>query len=301
MSTNATGQPEACKVCGYSRTHADDCPNHPDADTSQPETVPESPAPDQDDARQPSIEREVTIKHAGPDAPEAALGIRWHGPPAPIMGALARAQGEFSTDLPREGETEYDVEDKRGNWHTVEYNYVTLKTLVDELVPKLADQGIALMQPVSEGPGGGRVVRTILAHESGSMVETTLALPDRDKPQKLASAITYYRRYALAALLGVSAETDDDAQAASTSSDDASSSSTTSRSTGREGDGPVKQTATFTPSSTLTGAQIQRLEKGPWEQADEGHWEAELTPVQVNSWTDILESLGEISYNGGDA
>ena len=54
-------------------------------------------------------------------------------------------------------------------------------------------------------------VETVLLHESGECVRTTLALPARDvTAQALGSLITYLRRYALSALTGVVGDQDDD-------------------------------------------------------------------------------------------
>lgn len=69
------------------------------------------------------------------------------------------------------------------------------------------------------------------------------------------------------------------------------------RTTGRDSDGPVKQTARFIPDVELSDGQEKRLERGPWEKNGDG-WEAELTPVQVNEWASIVEDLGEITFGG---
>jgi hypothetical protein len=62
---------------------------------------------------------------------------------------------------------------------------------------------------------GGSYLETILAHESGEWISGRYPLkPVRaDDPQALGSAMTYARRYTLAAILGIVTE-DDDAEAA---------------------------------------------------------------------------------------
>ena len=58
-------------------------------------------------------------------------------------------------------------------------------------------------------------VETLLVHESGEFVRTTLKLTARDvSAQALGSLVTYLRRYALSALVGVVGDDDDDANAA---------------------------------------------------------------------------------------
>ena len=55
-------------------------------------------------------------------------------------------------------------------------------------------------------------VKTLLIDLDGGSVESSMQLPSIQDPQKIGSAITYYRRYTLQSLLGLQAE-DDDANA----------------------------------------------------------------------------------------
>jgi hypothetical protein len=65
---------------------------------------------------------------------------------------------------------------------------------------------------VSVVDGGASVeIESRLMHTSGQWLASTLTMPVSQRtPQGIGSAITYGRRYGLAALLGVAAETDDD-------------------------------------------------------------------------------------------
>jgi len=57
---------------------------------------------------------------------------------------------------------------------------------------------------------------TIISHESGEYIAETMSVPvSKVDPQGAGSAITYMRRYALAAVVGV-VQADDDGNAAST-------------------------------------------------------------------------------------
>lgn len=92
--------------------------------------------------------------------------------------------------------------------------YFDINTLLEHVEPILQNHNILLLQPVS----GGRV-RTVLidADTDGTgtnAVESCIQLPDLKDPQKLGSAITYYRRYTLQSLLGLQAEDDDGNKAA---------------------------------------------------------------------------------------
>ena len=93
--------------------------------------------------------------------------------------------------------------------------FVTLGTLIAKVRPVLNRHGIAFAQFPSADEHGPTLV-TVLTHEKGEQVQfaAPLILPKND-PQGQGSAITYMRRYALAAALGISAQEDDDGNAAS--------------------------------------------------------------------------------------
>ena len=79
----------------------------------------------------------------------------------------------------------------------------------------LAAQGIAVIQSPARSESGLVTLTTTLAHSSGEwMTSVCSARPSRDDAQGLGSVITYLRRYALAAMVGVTSCEDDDAQAA---------------------------------------------------------------------------------------
>lgn len=92
--------------------------------------------------------------------------------------------------------------------------YAELADVIDAILPALNANGFGLMQPPCFG-GGDVDVETILVHESGGLIRSTLTLkPSKTDPQGVGSAITYARKYALMALAGVAPE-DDDGNAAS--------------------------------------------------------------------------------------
>lgn len=77
----------------------------------------------------------------------------------------------------------------------------------------LTKHGLCVTQ-VLEMQGTTQCLVTILAHSSGQWIRSTLAFPEGQKdPQAIGKVITYYRRYALAAIVGVCPE-DDDAEIA---------------------------------------------------------------------------------------
>ena len=88
--------------------------------------------------------------------------------------------------------------------------YFDINSLIKHVQPLLADNGLLLLQPIKDGCQYSIIIDT----ESGVEVGSQLELPNISDPQKLGSAITYYRRYTLQSLLGLEAE-DDDANLAS--------------------------------------------------------------------------------------
>lgn len=79
----------------------------------------------------------------------------------------------------------------------------------------LTKNGLAIVQAPGLCEGSHMTMTTLLTHASGQWVRETMSVPlPKQDPQGLGSAVTYARRYALAAFVGVSPE-DDDGNAAS--------------------------------------------------------------------------------------
>lgn len=93
--------------------------------------------------------------------------------------------------------------------------YAPLDEILNLVRPTLSKHGLSIVQiPVmSEGMVG---VSTTLLHSSGEWIETLpiLLKLDKQSAQGAGSAITYARRYALSAILGISSEDDDDGNVA---------------------------------------------------------------------------------------
>ena len=89
-------------------------------------------------------------------------------------------------------------------------NYLSLNGLINAVEDVLQNQDLLLLQPL----GNGGVSSIIYDSVSEKRVESFMMLPNIQDPQKLGSAITYFRRYTLQSLLGLQAE-DDDANKAS--------------------------------------------------------------------------------------
>ena len=88
--------------------------------------------------------------------------------------------------------------------------YFDINQLLEHLEPLLQKNGLIVLQPIINK----EVVSKIIEIETGDEICSSLELPPLTDPQKIGSAITYYRRYTLQSLLGIQAE-DDDANKAS--------------------------------------------------------------------------------------
>ncbi len=90
--------------------------------------------------------------------------------------------------------------------------YAPLPDVLNDIRPILSENGISIIQsPVTDG-AGSTGVETMLLHTSGQYILTDpyFLKPVKNDPQTAGGAITYARRYALNAVLGISGEEDDD-------------------------------------------------------------------------------------------
>lgn len=93
--------------------------------------------------------------------------------------------------------------------------YADLSSVWESCRETLAKNGLCVIQGNSIGAEKTLIVETILIHESGQWVQSELALPlSKADPQGVGSAMTYGRRYGLAAIVGIVADADDDGNAA---------------------------------------------------------------------------------------
>ena len=118
-----------------------------------------------------------------------------------LAKALSQAQGQMQSAR-RTSENPY-----------FKSRYADLAQLIDVARKPLADNGLAVAQLVVPDSGCAEV-QTILMHESGEWIASSIRLqPAKPDPQSMGSAITYARRYAYAAILGIASE-DNDAECA---------------------------------------------------------------------------------------
>jgi hypothetical protein len=105
------------------------------------------------------------------------------------------------------------IKSEKGNYS---YQYADLADVIDVYRGPLSDNALAVTQTLRIADGH-MVLVTKLAHESGEFIDSEYPLANYTRPQEQGSAITYARRYAVTALLGIAAEEDDDGKRATDS------------------------------------------------------------------------------------
>ena len=124
-----------------------------------------------------------------------------------LAAALARAQAELKP-VPKTGKNPH-----------LKNEYATLDDIIGAVRGPLGNHGLSFVQLLG-GNGSGVTLRTILLHESGQLLESTVLVDAGEGNrgvnalQALGSAITYMKRYALSAMLGIATDGDTDGEGA---------------------------------------------------------------------------------------
>jgi hypothetical protein len=124
-----------------------------------------------------------------------------------LIAALAKAQAKF--EVPRKTKVA-EIRSEKGKY---QYHYSDLADLIAAVRGPLSENELAFSHCLVAAERG-TMVRAILAHSSGEMLQSEYTLPHYQRPQEFGSALTYARRYTLSSLLGVAADDDDDGEAA---------------------------------------------------------------------------------------
>lgn len=123
---------------------------------------------------------------------------------AELLAELAEVQSELPT-MPK-GSQAYG------------YKYTDLDTITQTVKPILHKHGIGYIQSVGGLAADGMTLTTRIFNKQGQYIEDTAALPaitstKNNAAQTLGMSITYMRRYALCAMLGITSDEDVDANA----------------------------------------------------------------------------------------
>lgn len=119
-----------------------------------------------------------------------------------LFTALAKAQGQIE-NAPKDADNPF-----------FKSRYTTLSAIRSVIRKPLSENGLAIIQTPIDGDNSQMTVITRLCHSSGEWVETSFSFQVAGKNylQAAGSAITYARRYQLAAMLGIASDDDNDAQ-----------------------------------------------------------------------------------------
>src|SRR5690554_6014208 len=114
-----------------------------------------------------------------------------------IAAALAKAQAEISNA---------SKNSKNPHFRSM---YADLAEVLNTVRPVLAAHDITVIQ-APEYENGAVTVETMFAHKSGEWIASSVSAPvSKQDAQGVGSAITYCRRYGLAAMAGIAQEDDD--------------------------------------------------------------------------------------------
>ena len=124
-----------------------------------------------------------------------------------LVKALAKVQGSIKP-AKRDTDVEYTLKSGRRMQRT----YADLTSVWESCRKELSQNNLAVIQTTKD-TNRAVTVLTTLAHESGQWIRGELTLfPGGSDPQSYGSALTYARRYALAAIVGIATGEDDDAE-----------------------------------------------------------------------------------------
>lgn len=122
---------------------------------------------------------------------------------------MAKARGEFPP-IPRNKTAKVKTKDGGG----YEFHYADLADIMEAIKEILAKNELFVTHPVVIR-GDKLFLKTEIRHSSGETLESTIPIAaPAGRPQDFGSQMTYLRRYALSALLGIASEEDDDGNAA---------------------------------------------------------------------------------------
>lgn len=153
--------------------------------------------------------------------------------------------------------------------------YASLANILDVIRKPLFENGLSFVQL----PAGEHSLTTMLMHVSGEWIEETYSMtPTKNDPQGLGSVITYQRRYALGAVLGLNIDEDDDGNSGSKAPEKTNHSDANfagmrpqskpflteellTKAIARARNGEDKVWENLNESFTLTTAQVSRFQK----------------------------------------
>lgn len=189
-------------------------------------------------------------------APYQGETIEYITPEARLYAAIAKMQAGVGVAIK---DTEGQIGQNRN------YKYADLAAVWEAAREPLSENDLAVVQLPGMYDGHNLSLTTIIVHKDGGSLSGTMSVPvSKADAQGCGSALTYMRRYALAAALGITQE-DDDGNAASTDKRDT------------------------TPRQNTPARAPQR----PTEQVASAPVQHSASPTNGNSWGQLTELMRE--------
>ncbi len=205
-----------------------------------------------------------------------------------IAQALAHAQGAMMGAL------------KDSSNPFFKSKYADLASVYAACKDQLSKNDIAVIQsPESTEDCVVTIVETILIHKSGQWIRGELRmLPVKNDPQGVGSCITYARRYALAAMVGVAPEDDDgnrasgreESKAYSSPKNNPSTPAMTKQALREPGVEMAPKSNRKAPSSPVQVSEVIQTSPEEVDQTGELNWRLMKIPIGTN----IGKTLGEV-------
>ncbi|MDQ7011454.1 MAG: ERF family protein [Mariprofundaceae bacterium] len=127
---------------------------------------------------------------------------------------MAAAQAELSNPAKTKTAKVTGISNRTGKHYEISYKYADIADILAEARPVLARHGLSVAQP-TELRNNSIILITRIIHKSGQWIEGEYPVASiSGDHQKIGGALTYARRYALAAMIGIAAEEDMDVQGA---------------------------------------------------------------------------------------
>lgn len=129
---------------------------------------------------------------------------------AKLYAALARAQGKF---LPIAKNREVQIQMKSGG--KFKFRYADIEEINRCTRAALAAEGLSIVQPVNTDPATGATsIDTMLLHADGGALKSSMSIKPLGAygdPKEAGASVSYFRRYAITAVLNLAADDDLDA------------------------------------------------------------------------------------------
>ena len=194
-------------------------------------------------------------------------------------------------------ETQFEMEGaKKDNVNPhFKSRYADLASVWNAAKAALHKHGLAIVQ-APEPYETGIQLRTVLLHKSGEWIDSTIAIPaQQQSAQGFGSAMSYARRYALAAMIGIVADEDDDGNAASQPARNGGSSYEPRQQPQQQQRAAQQQAPAGAPVCATHGKAMRPGKNGGWfcpTKLEDGSWCRGLSAQDAPPIEDEYDAIG---------